>query len=224
KMKELRLFNVRPSLFFSWTTEVLFFKGRHKGQDVFIKLYLDRRKSQRESRILEYVNSFSGELLVPEFIDDGVYSGGYFVLLERLEAKSLKTIMGAITFEAFQGVLEQFIYILGEFSRMEIVHCDITPDNIMVTKKGELVIIDFEYSTIKGSSDYQDLIFAKRSVLKSLGGAFSMPGYSWDDAYSFLSIAKEIINRNNFSKNNLSKIEEKLQILEDLIGENQYKN
>ena len=91
-------------------------------------------------------------------------------------------------------------------------------------KKGELVIIDFEYSTIKGSCDYQDLIFAKRSVLKSLGGEFSMPGYSWDDAYSFLSIAKEIISLNNFSKNNLSKIEEKLQILEDLIGENQYKN
>ena len=173
---------------------------------------------------MECVHSFSSGVLVPKFIDDGIYSGGYFVLLEKIEAKSLTSILGNITLETFHSFLAQFIYILGEFSRMGLVHCDITPDNIMVNKQDELVIIDFEYSIFKGNPDYQDFTFARKSVLKALGGEYSMTGYVWDDAYSFLSITKEIVRLNNFNENDLLKIKEEFEILESIIGANQYKN
>lgn len=223
KMRETGILNVRPGNFFLWTTEVLFFTGRYKEENTFIKLYLDRRKNQRESRILECIHSISNGLLVPKFIDDGVYSGGYFVLLEKVEAKSLNSILGNITPETFHSLLDQFIYILGEFSRIGLVHCDITPDNIMVTKQDEIVIIDFEYSIFKGNPDYQDFSFARKSVLKALGGEHSMTGSVWDDAYSFLSIAKEIIRLNNFNENDFLKINKKFEILESIIGDNYHK-
>ena len=223
-MTEQKILTVKPTKFKLWTSEVLFFKGCFEKQNVFIKLYLHSKKNQRECRILEYINTMESKLILPTLISDDVFSGGYFVVLEELTAKSLTTILDKISFEIFDNIIDQFICILNEFNQMNLIHCDITPDNIMITNNNKLIIIDFEYSIIKGNRSYQDFSFAETSVLKSLGGEHSMPGHVWDDAYSFLSVAKKIVKFNNFNESDLDKISYKFDLLESQIGVNYYKN
>lgn len=206
-----------------WTTEVLFFTGVFEKKDVFTKLYLDNNKSQRESRVLEYIAKYKSNILLPKLINDGICLNGYFVVAEKIDAVNLTSIINTLSLIQFQGLVNQFILILDDFKSIGIVHCDITPSNVLVNNQGDLIIIDFEYSVCKNNSNYKDLTFENKTKLKSLGGVYAQGNFIWDDAYSFLSIAKEAIFSNNFVENELIRAEQELNVLESRVGLNQYK-
>jgi len=224
-MKKIGVSGLTVTKFDLWTTEVIFFTGTFAKKDIFTKLYLDKNKSQRESRVLEYITKYENNVLLPKLINDGICLNGYFVVAEKINAVNLSSIINTFSLIKFHRLVNQFVLILEDFNTIGIVHCDITPSNVLVTQQGDLIIIDFEYSVCKKNSNYKDLTFENKTKLKLLGGRYryAKEEFVWDDAHSFLSIAKEIILSNNFDKNELISAEEELTILESRVGLNQFK-
>lgn len=223
ELKKFKVSELRVTRVELWTTEVLFFKGTYQKDCVFIKLYLDKNKNQRESRILEQIYALGSNISLLKIIKDGVFSHGYCVIANTIKAESLESQLTKISYPTFQSLLKQFIFTVDDFNKIGIVHCDITPNNILVNNKDEITTIDFEYAVCKNAELYNNLSFENKNKLPSLGGNYSSSELIWDDAYSFYQIAKKIMKENTFSAHELDQLNKYLTILESKIGRNQYK-
>jgi len=223
EMLTLKVSQLKATRIDLWTTQVLFFTGVSQKKSVFIKLYLDKNKNQREARILEHINTIGSNTSLLDIIKDDINTNGYYVIAYTIEAVPLESLLTKISSKMCLELLKQFIFILEDFKKTNLVHCDITPSNILLSNTGALTIIDFEYSVCKHTESFSDLSFEDKNILHSLGGKYSAPGLVWDDATSFVKIAKTIIKQNQFTESELSQIVEQLKILESKVGNNQYK-
>ncbi|WP_353538532.1 protein kinase [Colwellia sp. KU-HH00111] len=220
KLKVSKLKVTRVDL---WTTHVMFFTGSLQHKPVFVKLYRDNNKNQREARILQHINIMDCRSPLLCIMQDGSSPHGYFVIAEQIKATPLAQLLDKISFNLCLSLLKQFILILDDFNRMGVVHCDITPNNILVNDTAQITIIDFEYAVCHHSQTYCDLRFETKKILQSLGGDYSATGLVWDDATSFSKIINNILKHNKFPEGELNQIVEQLNILESKIGRNQYK-
>ena len=223
EMITLKISQLKATRIDLWTTQVVFFRGIYQSKSVFVKLYLDKNKNQREARILEYINTIGSNASLLGIIKDGINANGYYVIAYTIEALPLDSLLTKVSSKMCLSLLKQFIFILDDFKNINLVHCDITPSNILINDTGEVTIIDFEYSVCKHTEYFSDLSFEDKNILQSLGGKYSAPGLVWDDAISFGEIANTIIKQNKFTEDELSQIVEQLKILESKVGINQYK-
>jgi len=100
-----------------------------------------------------------------------------YVVMEFIEGQTLRQWMidnPRPDLETVRGIVEQIARGLQAFHRMEILHQDIRPDNIMIDKTGTVKIIDFGSTQVKG------VIEASPSAIQSdiLGTAqYTAPEY-----------------------------------------------
>jgi serine/threonine protein phosphatase PrpC/predicted Ser/Thr protein kinase len=76
-----------------------------------------------------------------------------YVVMEFIEGQTLRQWMidnPKPGLESVRGIVEQVARGLQAFHRMEMLHQDIRPDNIMIDKTGTVKIIDFGSSSVKG--------------------------------------------------------------------------
>jgi serine/threonine protein phosphatase PrpC len=90
-----------------------------------------------------------------------------YVVMEFVEGQTLRQWMidnPKPDLETVRGIVEQIARGLQAFHRMEMLHQDIRPDNIMIDKTGTVKIIDFGSTRVKGvveaspSTDRDDIL------------------------------------------------------------------
>jgi serine/threonine protein phosphatase PrpC len=90
-----------------------------------------------------------------------------YVVMEFIEGQTLRQWMidnPRPDLETIRGIVEQIAKGLQAFHRMEMLHQDIRPDNIMIDKTGTVKIIDFGSTRVKGvveatpSTDHDDIL------------------------------------------------------------------
>lgn len=222
QLKKKNIHDINIFMFNLWTSEVHFFSAQKESTDLFIKLYTSKEKNIREAEILLEMYGGGRCSYVPKFIEYILSNNEFILIVEKIYGIPLMATMNNLSFHAIDSIFEQFIEILDDLNNKSIVHCDIRPDNILITGGNKVSIIDFEYAVCKVNDNFKDLHFEKIAVLKNLGSIYAKGDYVWDDAFSFYKIACEIIAVNNYSEAELIKLSNKTGVLKMCIGKNQY--
>ena len=147
----------------------------HRGLEKFLS----------EARILARLSHEPGVVSVQNFFYDN--NSGY-IIMNYLPGPNLKDMVEKLPrpmeAEEIVNLLLPLIHALGEVHKMGVIHCDISPDNIVLDEKGGLVLIDF------GAAKTMDL--NKKSMTIVLKKGYAPPEqYSstivkgpWTDVYS----------------------------------------
>jgi predicted Ser/Thr protein kinase len=75
-----------------------------------------------------------------DVVEDGA---DVFVIMEYVEGATLRTRIGSISLEELLNIARQCGEALAVAHQHGIVHCDIKPENILITSEGEVKILDF---------------------------------------------------------------------------------
>jgi serine/threonine-protein kinase len=143
--------------------------GPHVGQYVAIKRLLPNLATDPVA-----VELFTGEadlsrlLVHPHIVrtlDVGTYQGGYFLVMEHVDGRDLgqvlrrcqsRGVMLPIDFAVYLArvLLEALAYAhtaKGRSGRpLDVVHCDVSPSNVFISRTGEVKLGDFGVARIRG--------------------------------------------------------------------------
>ncbi|MDR1913159.1 MAG: protein kinase [Clostridiales bacterium] len=110
-----------------------------------------------EEFILKHLNHTN----LPRIIDILPTTGGVFLVESYIEGKSLSALLSESHINFPQHLLrdwmEQFCQVLGylhTLSPSPIIHCDLKPSNIMISRDNKLVLIDFGISRLHKFGEY----------------------------------------------------------------------
>lgn len=136
--------------------------GPLKGREVALK-----RLIQKHAADLAYVDLFTAEADLGRFLDHpnivqildaGVIDDVYYIAMEYVEGRDLASILyrcqelGVVLPVEFavhiaNAILEALAYAHAAFSpsgqHLRLVHCDVTPSNVFVSREGEIKLGDF---------------------------------------------------------------------------------
>ena len=219
-LNRLSFYDIQLFKFGYWTTEVFFFKAIYQGKNIFVKLYKSENKSLRDAAILKYISNSNCGAFASKFIYNSQIGTKSVVVTELISGKPLREKNTEIGL--FLIIIDQFIEILNSLQILNIVHCDIRPDNIILTPSNKIKLIDFEYAVCKSVKNLNDLNFEKTLILENLGGEYSCKQFVWDDAYSFYVITKNILQFNDYRESDLFLASKKIEIIKSFIGRNTY--
>lgn len=204
--------------FEEWSTEVFFFTTKFDHKKTFIKVHKDIGKFDREFLVQDYLKNAG--LKVPELLSTGKGKKFQYLLFEYIDGRTLNNVQFDLV--SFISLLDQILDTLQVLSKGGLIHCDIRPENLLFTKDGDLVLIDFEYLVVRGEAGLDNLGYEDIERLKGLGGRYKRGEFYWDDAYSFWLIVNEIKNSLGL-KNGQSDIVDKLLLeIKNLIGRDFY--
>ncbi|MCJ7507760.1 MAG: serine/threonine protein kinase, partial [candidate division Zixibacteria bacterium] len=82
------------------------------------------------------------------------FEGQMFIVMEYCEGKTLKEVIEkeTLSLKKVLGIAIQVCEGLAMAHKKDIVHRDIKPDNIMLTKEGQVKITDFGLAKLKGAT------------------------------------------------------------------------
>ena len=107
-------------------------------------VYKWRDNFLKEARSLAKCSHLSGVVKVREFFQE---NNTAYIVQEYLEGKTLKEYCkekgGKLPVEQLLNSLEPVILALGEVHKEGLIHRDISPDNIMLLKGGQMKLLDF---------------------------------------------------------------------------------
>lgn len=187
-----------------------------KNQKVFIKEYLPSEFSTRSAGESE-VTIYSGDALeqfnqglitflneanriqhldnpqgIARVYDSVAENDTGYVISEYLEGRTLQQIMetkGKFTWQEAKGLVTQILTGLSLVHPLDIIHCDISPETILVTDQGEVKLLDFgatRYVTTANSSSLAIILkqgFAPEEQYRSQG----IRG-PWTDVYALAAV------------------------------------
>ena len=115
----------------------------YSGKNMDI-VYKWRDNFLKEARSLAKCSHLSGVVKVREFFQE---NNTAYIVQEYLEGKTLKEYCkekgGKLPVEQLLNSLEPVILALGEVHKEGLIHRDISPDNIMLLKGGQMKLLDF---------------------------------------------------------------------------------
>ena len=98
----------------------------------------------REAQMLR---KFTGNPSIVQVFDDFEANGTAYFVMEYLDGVTLKTLMqsmgGRIPVDLAFEILQNIAAVLSEVHRQGMLHRDISPENIFITKAGDSKLIDF---------------------------------------------------------------------------------
>jgi len=126
-----------------------------KGEKFYaLKLFKNEmiRDSQDEVRIEREIKSLQkvNHKNVVRYIDDGIYIQGYekyrYLVMEYAQGEPLRNYIqakGRLTITESQRIITQVLEGLNAIHNAGLLHRDLKPDNIFITRLGEVQILDF---------------------------------------------------------------------------------
>lgn len=109
---------------------------------------------------------------IAQIYECGIIDGNYFISMELVNGVSMKEVMHAFPRAGQQLTPEQSIYLVlqllqgldyahkktdGMGNPLQIVHCDVSPDNALVSWEGEVKLLDFGIArAATGLSNYKE--------------------------------------------------------------------
>ena len=166
------------------------------ASEVFLSREEDRKDYEhqkkrflREARILR---EFAGEPGIVQVRDYFEENGTAYIVLDFIEGHTLKQeLAGGKTMEAEQAFrrLLPLMETLKKVHETGLIHRDISPDNIMINEKGQMILIDFG-----AARDYWKVADETRSVILK-GGYAACEQYDrhgrlgpWTDVYGLCAV------------------------------------
>jgi serine/threonine-protein kinase len=148
------------------------------GRPVALKvLRRDLAASQKaRSRFLRegYVANRLGHPGAVAILDDHIDEGIVFLVMERLEGETLaqksKRANGQLPWEEVLTVVERLLDVLAAAHRAHVVHRDVKPENVFLTRDGSVKLLDFGIARVR-ESVAGDEAFTKTGV------ALGTPGF-----------------------------------------------
>jgi serine/threonine protein kinase len=220
-INEKGLGKLKPYKFTLWTKKVSFFSCYDNQKGVFLKIYRKERCKNREIRVYEAMHNNDISNIAELFFYENT-SVGNFIGFEMIDGTTLTEALFKLDLLNTISLLKQTISILDDLNKLQVVHCDIRPDNIIIDSAGKLKLIDFEFSVVKNIKDLAVITEIRGLRLNNLGGEHSVEGMKWDDAYSFYSIFREVIHGSNLIAE--PAVEYEFELLKDRIGNNVYEH
>ena len=130
-----------------------------------------REKFINEARVLARCESLPEIVTVRDFFKENHTA---YIVMEYVEGKTLKAYLkemgGRISVGETLSMMEPVIRSLGQVHRMNLIHRDISPDNIMIRRDGSVKVLDF--------GGARDFIGGNKSLSIML-----KPGYTPEEQY-----------------------------------------
>jgi eukaryotic-like serine/threonine-protein kinase len=100
------------------------------------------------------------------------WQGSPYMALEYLEGFSMKDALEAGTMSLAQTVeiMKKVCRALVRAHSFNMVHCDLKPDNILLTKDGSVKVLDFGIARISGGADQAAVAAISQDLVRGLGG------------------------------------------------------
>ena len=100
------------------------------------------------------------------------YEGAMFLVMEYVEGQTLRSrLRQPLTPEEFFSIAEQCLAGLAAAHRRGILHCDLKPENLMITPAGQVKILDFGFARRLETAETRESLELTKLVM---GGT---PGY-----------------------------------------------
>ena len=148
-----------------------------------INLEAMKNGAVHEARKLAKLDKYDGIVEVKDYFMDNETS---YIVMEYIEGEDLKDYLkrngGKLSVEQTKRMMKPVIEALEYVHKMNIIHRDISPDNLMITKDGNMKLIDF------GAA--REAEAGEKTVMVKLGYApieqFSATGNQgpWTDVYA----------------------------------------
>ena len=133
---------------------------------------IGREKFINEAKILAKCINLSEIVKVKDFFKENHTA---YIVMEYLDGETLKEYLkdrgGRISLKETLSMMKPLIKSLGQVHKMNLIHRDISPDNLMITAENAVKILDFG-----GARDY--VAFSGRSMSIML-----KPGYAPEEQY-----------------------------------------
>ena len=129
----------------------------------------DEKSHERFLREAERASQLNDEHIA-RIHDIVEYEGSTFLVMEYVEGQTLRQRLTApVSLEEFFNIADQCLSGLAAAHRRGILHCDLKPENLMITPSGQVKILDFGFARRTPTNETRTL-----EVSEVLGGT---PGY-----------------------------------------------
>jgi eukaryotic-like serine/threonine-protein kinase len=166
-------------------------------KDNFINMFLD------EARLSLHLNHAN----VVQTFDIGTSEGAYFIVMEWVDGMNLKGVLESLKLNGERVPVEQAIFIIIEMCKglhhahrrstpdgtpLNIVHRDISPPNLLISREGEIKLVDFglakaatqalttEQGMVKGKFSYLSPEAAWGKVVDERADIFAVGALLWE--------------------------------------------
>lgn len=161
-------------------------EDRQSGQKVAVKectILSEKDRFLREAKLLEEYSEEDAIVRVLDFFEENDTA---YIVMEFLEGENLRECIeknGKWTMEETVQQMAPVMETLEHMHRNNVIHRDISPDNIMVLKDGNLKLLDFG-----AAKQYEDSTLSRLVVKASYSPPEQMDAKgmfgSWSDVYS----------------------------------------
>lgn len=143
----------------------------------------EKERFLREAKILE---DFAGEDAIVTVLDFFEDEGSAYIVMEFIEGETLRSRIersGRMDIEDTVRLMSPVMKTLGRMHEKGVIHRDISPDNLMVTKDGSLKLLDFGAARQYEESTLSRLVVKANYSPPEQMDAKGIFG-SWSDVYS----------------------------------------
>lgn len=120
------------------------------GQKAAVKIIKERNNWKREKQVLEKMEGCEG---IPMLLESGKEKGKWVLVVEYIHGKSIRQWIlhrGTPGEKQLIAWMREVCEIVKALHERGIIHMDLKPENVMITEKGKIFLIDFGISANAG--------------------------------------------------------------------------
>lgn len=141
-----------------------------------------------EANRLKSLNDIPGVINIIDCFEEN--NTGY-IIMELLEGSSLREIIkvnGKLNYNIAKDFISNILRTMNQVHSRNIIHCDLSPNNIFVTKEGKVKVIDFGVSNNKTDPDITRTTMLNKAYAAPEQCLSNSTIGTWTDVYAIASI------------------------------------